>query len=151
MKKNLLVEHLVIRTLKKEDASDIDRINEVITKTPGKDEFKRMVEELAQSPGNKSYVAEYQGKIVGYMITYLLSAGFGIGKSAWIATVGVEPKFMGQGIGKALTKEIIELYSKKGIKNIYTSVRWDSTDMLSFFKTLGFARSNFINLRKELE
>jgi len=145
------VEHLVTRMLKKEDASDIDRINEVITKTPAEDEFKRMVEELAQSPGNRSFVAEYQGKVVGYMFSYLLSGGFGIGKSAWIATVGVDPKFMGQGIGKALAKVIFELYSKKGIKNIYTSVRWDSTDMLSFFKTLGFARSNFINLRKELE
>jgi len=144
------VENLVIRTLKKEDASEIDRINEVITKNSAKDEFKRMVEELAQTLGNKSYVAEYQGKVVGYMISYVLSAGFGIGKSAWIATVGVEPKFMGQGIGKALAKEILEFYSKKDIKTIYTSVRWDSTDMLSFFKTLGFSRSHFINLRKEM-
>ena len=144
------MENLIIRTLKKEDASEIDRINEVITKIPAKDEFMRMVEDLAQNPGNHSYVAEYQGKVVGYMISYVLSAGFGIGKSAWIATVGVEPKFMGQGIGKALAKEILEFYSKKGIKNIYTSVRWDSTDMLSFFKTLGFSRSHFINLRKEI-
>lgn len=145
------MENLVIRALKKEDASDIDRINKVITKYPEKDEFKRMVEELAQGRGNMSYVAEYQGKVVGYMITYMLMAGFGIGKSAWIAAVGVEPKFMGQGIGKSLAKEIFKLYSKKGIKNIYTSVRWDSTDMLSFFKTMGFDRSNFINLRKKME
>ena len=34
---------------------------------------QRIEQELAQNPGNKSYVAEYQGKIVGYMITYLLS------------------------------------------------------------------------------
>ena len=43
------MEHLVIRKLKKEDARDIDRINAVITKEPAKGEFKRMVEELAQS------------------------------------------------------------------------------------------------------
>ena len=145
------MEHLVIRKLKKEDARDIDRINAVITKEPAKGEFKRMVEELAQSAGNRSYVAEYQGKIVGYMITYLLYGGFGINKSAWIATLGVEPKFMGQGIGKALAQKIFKLYSEKNIKNIYTTVRWDSTDMLSFFKTLGFDRSNFINLRREIE
>lgn len=144
------MEHLVIRTLKQEDATDIDRINEVITKNPAKDEFRRMVEELARRRGNMSYVAEYHGKVVGYMITYLLLGGFGMGKSAWIATVGIEPKFMGQGIGKALAKEIFELYLAKGIKNIYTSVRWDSTDMLSFFKTMGFDRSNFINLKKEM-
>jgi ribosomal protein S18 acetylase RimI-like enzyme len=145
------VEHLVIRKLKKEDAPDVDRINRIITKEGVKDKFKRMVEELARGAGNMSYVAEYQGKVVGYMITYLLYGGFGMEKSAWIATVGVEPKFMGQGIGKALAKEIFRFYSEKNIKNVYTSVRWDSTDMLSFFKTLGFDRSNFINLRRVIE
>jgi ribosomal protein S18 acetylase RimI-like enzyme len=145
------MENLVIRKLKKKDAREVDRINAVITKERAKDKFKRMVEELAQSAGNMSYVAEYQGKVVGYMITYLLYGGFGIAKSAWIATLGVEPKFMGQGIGKALANEIFRLYSEKNIKNIYTTVRWDSTDMLSFFKTLGFERSNFINLRREIE
>ena len=145
------MEHLVIRKLKKEDAPDVDRINRIITKEGVKDKFKRMVEELARGAGNMSYVAEYQGKVVGYMITYLLYGGFGMEKSAWIATVGVEPKFMGQGIGKALAKEIFRFYSEKNIKNVYTSVRWDSTDMLSFFKTLGFDRSNFINLRRVIE
>ena len=145
------MEDLIIRKLNGEDARDISRINAMITREPAKDKFRRMVEELAQSTGNMSYVAEYQGKIVGYMITYLLSGGFGIEKSAWIADVGVEPKFMGQGIGKALANEIFKFYSDKKIKNIYTSVRWDSTDMLSFFKTLGFDRSNFINLRREME
>ena len=142
---------LIIRKLNGEDAREISRINAMITRKPATDEFRRMVEELAQSTGNMSYVAEYQGKIVGYMISYLLSGGFGIEKSAWIADVGVKPKFMGQGIGKALANEIFKHYSEKKIKSIYTSVRWDSTDMLSFFKTLGFDRSNFINLRKEME
>lgn len=133
-----------------EDAADIARINSVITKNQGEGEFRRMIEELAKSSGNMSYVAEYGGKVVGYMITYVLLGGFGIGKSAWIATVGVEPKFMGQGIGKALARKIFELHSKRGVKHIYTSVRWDSTDLLSFFKTLGFDRSNFINLKKKM-
>ena len=145
------MEHLVIRKLKKEDAPDVDRINRVITKEGAKGKFKRMVEELSRGAGNMSYVAEYQGEVVGYMITYLLYGGFGMEKSAWIATVGVEPEFMGQGIGKALAKEIFRFYSEKNIKNVYTSVRWDSTDMLSFFKTLGFDRSNFINLRRAIE
>ena len=145
------VENIIVRKLNGEDARDVNRINAAITRKPAKDEFRCMVEELAMSTGNMSYVAEYQGEIVGYMITYLLSGGFGMEKSAWIADVGVEPKFMGQGIGKALANEIFKFYSDKKIKNIYTSVRWDSTDMLSFFKTLGFDRSNFINLRREME
>jgi len=141
---------LVIRTIREDDAQEIARINGLITKSNEEARFRRMIEELTRRPGNMSYVAEYQGKVVGYMITYLLFAGFGIGRSAWIANLGVEPKFMGQGIGKALAKKIFEVYSEKGIKDIYTSVRWDSTDLLSFFKTLGFDRSNFINLRKKI-
>ena len=145
------MENVLIRRLKTEDAEEIGRINALIAKGADARDFKRMVEDLARSPVDISYVAECGGKVVGYMITYLLSAGFGIDKSAWIATLGVEPILMGQGIGKAMAKEIFEFYRKKGINNIYTSVRWDSTDLLSFFKTLGFDRSNFINLRKEME
>jgi ribosomal protein S18 acetylase RimI-like enzyme len=93
-------------------------------------------------------VAEFQGKVVGFMISYILTAGFGEAKSAWIATFGVNPNFMGQGIGASLAEEIFKFYKSEGIEYVYTSVRWDSTDLLSFFKTLGFDRSNFINLRK---
>jgi len=58
---------------------------------------------------------------------------------------------MGQSIGANLAEEILNYYRAQGVENVYTSVRWDSTDLLSFFKTLGFDRSNFINLRKVLK
>jgi ribosomal protein S18 acetylase RimI-like enzyme len=96
-------------------------------------------------------VADYEGRVVGFMISSILSGVFGAEKSAWIALLGVDPKFMGRDIGRALAREIFAFYRERGIKHIYTSVRWDSTDLLSFFKTLGFDRSNFINLRRVLD
>jgi len=65
--------------------------------------------------------------------------------------LGVDPKLMGQGIGKRLAEEIFRVYKEKGVTEVFTSVRWDATDILSFFKTLGFERSNFINLWKKVE
>ena len=56
--------------------------------------------------------------------------------------------------GRAKKKKVVPRFksrAEKDIKHIYTSVRWDATDMLSFFKTMGFDRSDFINLRKGLE
>jgi ribosomal protein S18 acetylase RimI-like enzyme len=144
------VDDVLIRRLKVEDANDISRIQESITKTPVTDDFKHDIEGHAQHVGEASFVAELQGSVVGYMISYILTGSFGMEKSAWIALLGVDPKYMGQGIGKRLAEEIFEFYEREGIDNIYTSVRWDSTDLLSFFKTLGFDRSNFINLRKTL-
>ena len=144
------MDNVLIRRLKVEDANDISRIQESITKTPVTDDFKHDIEGHAQNVGEASFVAELQGSVVGYMISYILTGSFGMEKSAWIALLGVDPKYMGQGIGKRLAEEIFEFYEREGIDNIYTSVRWDSTDLLSFFKTLGFDRSNFINLRKTL-
>lgn len=139
-----------IRKLRKEDADEIAGIYGAITQKPVEIDFRRIVEEDSRR-GDASFVAELDGKVVGFMTSYILTLGFGIEKSAWIATLGVNPEFMGQGIGERLSKEILQYYKKEGIKNVYTSVRWDSTDLLSFFKTLGFDRSNFINLRKSLE
>ena len=141
------MQKVLIRRLKKEDVQDIRKIHAAITKTSVKADFTRTVKEHAMQKEGASFAAELNGKVVGYMVSYILSGGFGIGKSAWIAMLGIDPQYMGQGIGASLAKEIIKFYKKKGIKDIYTSVRWDSADLLSFFKTLGFDRSNFINLR----
>ncbi len=140
-----------IRKLHKEDADEISRIYAAITRKSVDSDFRRVVEEHALADDDACFVAWHEDKVVGFMISYILTAGFGMNKSAWIATLGVDPNFMGMGIGASLAEEIFKYYKTRGIENVYTSVRWDSTDMLSFFKTLGFDRSNFINLRKIIE
>lgn len=145
------MDNFQIRRLRVEDAEEICRIYTAITRRPVEPDFKSVVEEHAQSGEEACFVAEHQGKVVGFMISYILTAGFGEAKSAWIATLGVDPNFMGQGIGAGMAQKIFEIYKSAGIENVYTTVRWDSTDLLSFFKTLGFDRSNFINLRKVIE
>jgi ribosomal protein S18 acetylase RimI-like enzyme len=145
------VDNFQIRRLKVEDAEEITRIYAEITRRPVEPDFKKVVEEHAQSEEGACFVAEHQSKVVGFMISYILTAGFGETKSAWIATLGVDPNFMGQGIGASMAEKIFEIYKAIGIENVYTTVRWDSTDMLSFFKTLGFDRSRFINLRKVID
>jgi len=50
-----------------------------------------------------------------------------------------------------MAHQVFDSLKKMGIKNIFSSVGWDSTDLLSFFKSLGFDRSNFINLEKTVD
>jgi len=142
---------LKIRRITPDDSEAITRIQTAITKPPVDIDFRHIIEVQLRRDENASFVAELDGKVAGYMISYIIYGGFGLEKSAWIATMGVEPKLMGRGIGKRLAEEIFMVYKQKGIKHVYTSVRWDSLDLLSFFKTSGFDRSNFINLRKELD
>ena len=140
-----------IRKLHKKDTEAISRIYAAITMKEVEMDFRQVVEEHSRRDNEACFVAEVNGQVVGFMISYIVTAGFGIAQSAWIATLGVDPGFMGQGIGEALAREIFQFYKAQGIENVYTSVRWDSCDLLSFFKTLGFDRSNFINLRKILD
>jgi ribosomal protein S18 acetylase RimI-like enzyme len=140
-----------IRRLKAGDADDIQRISASITRAYDKTDFERVIAKQTQSEDDASFVAEVEEKVVGYWISYILVGSFGIEKSAWVAMLGVAPKFMGRGIGAMLAAEALRYYRTQGIKDIYTSVRWDSTDLLSFFKTLNFDRSDFINLHRSLE
>jgi len=145
------VDNLIIRKLKKEDAEAICEIYHAITRTTNIDDFRNILAKQDQKHEDASFVAEINGRLVGYLLSYTLIGGFGIAKSAWVANLGVNPKYMGQKIGEKLAEATFQHYREKGIKDVYTSVRWDSVDLLSFFKTLGFDRSNFINLKKSLE
>lgn len=145
------MENLLIRRIALEDADELSQIQASITKSSPTIDFRQIIKHQVRKDEDASFVAEIDGKVVGYMISYIVYGGFGLEKSAWIATLGVDPKLMGGGIGKRLAEEILAVYREKGVAHIFTSVRWDSVDILSFFKELGFDRSNFINLRKELD
>lgn len=145
------MEGAFIRRMRATDWEEIGNIYKAITQQAVQSEFKRIVEKSAQSETDASFVAEIDGLVVGYMIGLVLNGGFGIHKSTWITMLGVNPQYMGCGVGASLAKAIFEFSQKRGIKNIYTSVRWDSSDLLSFFKTLNFGRSEFINLTKVLD
>ncbi len=141
-----------LRKMRMEDAEEISKIYGSITKEPVGADFKRLVQEHAQKDvGDACFVAELDGRIVGFMISYILTFGFGLDRSAWIATMGVRPEYMGQGIGSRMAREILNFYKSQGIPSVHTAVRWGSTDLLSFFQSLGFGRSEFINLAKTLE
>jgi ribosomal protein S18 acetylase RimI-like enzyme len=146
-----VVNNLLIRKIRPEDAPEITAIQAAITNPSTVIDFGHIIEEQVRKNEDVSFSAELDGKIVGYMISYIVFGGFGLEKSAWIATLGVDPKYMGQGIGRLLAEKLLTVYREKGIDYIFTTVRWDSVDLLSFFKTLGFDRSEFIHLTKKLE
>lgn len=145
------MQNLIIRNLEVRDSEDISRIQEAITKEPSAIDYHKIVKEEVKKDNRVNVVAELDGKVVGFIITYILYGGFGLQKSAWIGLFGVEPKYMGSGIGKRMAKEVFNELTKMNIKNIFTSVKWDSVDLLSFFKSLGFDRCNFINLKKVID
>ena len=145
------MDEILIRRVRNDDADEIIRIEAAITQEPGELDLRPIIEERSERRGDANFVAELEGKVIGYMFSSITSGSFGVNKSAWISVLGVDPKFMGQGIGKKLAETIFKYYREQGIKDVFTSVKWDYADQLSFFKTLGFERSDFLHLRKGLD
>mgnify|MGYP002396350362 CR=1 FL=1 len=140
-----------IRTIRAEDIPQIVVIQESIVKKKVSKKWVQMVEAHLQKKEGIGFVASKGGEIVGLIIGEIKGEGFGLEQSGWIEVVEVHPKQMGIGIGRALADKLFHFFKKKGIHDIYTTVRWDAGDMLSFFKAIGFDRSPFINLRKHLD
>lgn len=141
-----------VRKLRAEDADEISKIYGLITQKAVNDEFRDLVKEHALNEEHEAhFVVEFEGRVVGFMISYSLPFGFGAEECAYIATMGVHPKCMGQGIGAMMTQEVFKFYKSQGITRVYTSVRWDSSDLLSFCKKMGFERSEYINLQMDLD
>ena len=140
-----------IRGISPGDVEAVLKIRAAISKEDSETDFNKLLEQYTENDENQIIlVAEVDGKVVGYMVSTTLYAGFGLKTSAWIMAIGVRPENMGQGLGLKLADQTCKIYKEKGIKSIYSSVVWDSTDVLSFFKKLGFGRSDFINLKKDL-
>ena len=142
--------NLIIRKLKVEDIEAVGKIYNSIVQLPKRADFITELKEQCKSTCFVNSVAEINNEIVGFLLSYVIYGGFGINKSAWISLLCVHPKFMAQGIGQSLAKEAFKVYKRIGIRNVHTSFEWNSGDLLSFFKNLGFSRSDFINLRKNI-
>jgi L-amino acid N-acyltransferase YncA len=139
-----------IRPLELRDKKAIFEIQEAITKHKAAKDWAQMVENYIKTSGDTSLVAEIDGEVAGFMLGDIKTYGFGVANSGWIEVIGVHPRHMGSGIGKKLGNELIKTFKKKKVKHLFTSVRWDSGDLVAFFKSIGFDRSNLINLERKL-
>jgi ribosomal protein S18 acetylase RimI-like enzyme len=140
-----------IRKIRAEDVSGIVAIQESILQKKVSKKWIQKVEGHLKKQEGVGFVASKEGQVVGFIIGEIKGEGFGLEQSGWIEVVGIHPKHMGTGIGRALAEKLFQFFKKEGIRDIHTVVRWDAGDMLSFFKAIGFDRSPFINLRKHLD
>lgn len=140
-----------IRKMLVKDLPQVVKIQEAITKAKVPPNKIAILRKHIQKPDNISIVALSEGKVLGYVISEIMTNSFGLYQGGWIENVGVDPMYMGEGLGQALAHHLFEAYQKRKICEIYTAALWDSVDLLSFFKSVGFDRSNFINLCKKLD
>ncbi|ABC78884.1 GNAT family N-acetyltransferase [Syntrophus aciditrophicus] len=140
-----------IKELALEYCPEIVEIHRAIMKGNISDTWRKSIELHLQKKDVVGYVALKDGKVVGFIIGEVKGPSFGLEKSGWIIGLEAHPQFMGTGIGRVLMDSIFKYFREKGVRDIFTAIRWDAVDMLSFFIATGFDRSEFVNLGKQLD
>lgn len=144
------MEEVKFRTLGKDDLEQVVAIQASITRSQVSERWQRMLAGHVDSDEQVGIVAELEGRVIGFIIGEIKVGGFGSELSGWFEMVGVMPDYMGSGIGRQLGQKLLECFRSQGVEEVFTAVRWDSGDMLAFFKSLGFDRSPLINLQLSL-
>jgi len=146
--------NITIRSMKEKDINQAADIHRRVVREGLGQKMRYAIEELFKSFIKKSpktcIVAEKDNKVAGFVIGSIKEWSFGVERSGWIEMIEVDPKIMGEGIGKKLGEALIQHFKKEKITEVYTSLKWDSSDLIAFFKSIGFDKSSFINLERGL-
>ena len=141
-----------IRPLAEADVPGIERIEKAITKSPRTSALGRHVrEQLKRGDAKACLAAEVDGALAGFIIGDVRPWEFGTDREVgWVKVVGVDPAAQGHGVGKALGDALLAYFKERRVERVRTLVEWHSGDMIAYFKTLGFDRSDLITLEREL-
>jgi ribosomal protein S18 acetylase RimI-like enzyme len=141
---------VTVRRMRTQDAEAVLRINEKITGTPHEAQWEsKIIDHLSSHPLG-CLVAEAEGIVVGFILGDIRGWEFAIPKSGWIEIVGIDPKYQGKGIARTLIEKLHVYFRNHNVERVMTMVNWNDGGLVSFFRTLGFERSEFIILDKEV-
>ena len=142
---------VTIRDCTEADLVEVIRIQEAILQKSVAPDWIKLINYQLTKPEGISLVAVCDGAVVGFFFGDVKHGDFGLESSGWIEMFGVNPRHMGEGVGRALAREAFNRFRNREVTDIYTAVQWDSGDLLAFFKRIGFNLSDFINLKLKLD
>ena len=142
-----------IRLMQSDDFGAVTRIDEKVLKVARPDYYTLKFEELVQSTDRlpTSLVAEAgDGTVVGFVMGELFIGEYGLSQEATLDTIGVDPDFRHQGVGRQLLQEFRDHLKALGARKIKTLVDSEDTRMMRFFQANRFAPSKTVNLEYSL-
>jgi putative acetyltransferase len=100
---------LIIRPEQPKDYDAIDRLNQLAFNQPNEAELVRRIRASEDYIPDISFVAEYQGKIIGHiLLSFVDLVGENTFKILCLAPLAVLPDYQNQGVGSTLVKASLE-------------------------------------------
>jgi len=141
-----------IRRMIRSDIHEVLALDRII-RDSGRDVIR--YEDLASAnpgtPPDLSFVAEIDGKIVGFSInrsTYLMVP---LTEVYIIHAILIHPDYQGRGIGRKLIQALLNHCQTVGAGTVRALIPEDNKELQAIFERQGFQRSHIVNFDKTLE
>jgi len=141
---------ITVRSMKEKDikqAADIHRrvLREGLGQST-KYEIETLFKTFIKKSPKTCIVAEKDGIVVGFIIGFIKEWGFGVERSGWIEMIEVDPKIMGEGIGKMLGEALIQQFKHENQKKFSSDYTANAGDpVFSIIPTLSPGRDHLHN------
>lgn len=142
-----------VRSLGMADLEDIVRIDRRLTGRDRSDYIRsRLDEALQQTAIRLSLLARKEGTTAGFLMASADYGDFGRAEPvALIDTVGVDPAFARQGVGRALLSQLFLNLRALGIERVETVIGMANLDLMRFLVAAGFHPGERIAFAKTLK
>jgi ribosomal protein S18 acetylase RimI-like enzyme len=141
-----------VRTMQESDLPAMIAIDRRITGRDRSEYFKGMFEKaLQESDVRVSLVAECNGQPAGFIMARVDRGEFGrFEPTAVMDTIGVDPDYQEQGIGRALLSQLLLNLGTLRIERLHTEIGWSDRDLLAFLDRCGFCPSQELCLERAI-
>ena len=109
---------------------------------------KEMVASQLRGPLDLSFIAEYEGIMVGFILATLVYAGLPMTGTGVVFLIAVNPEYRKHGIGAMLMAAFEKHCQSKGIKTIRAIIPENDINTIKYFTNAGFRRSTTVNYDK---
>ena len=136
-------DEIPVRAMKESDLPVIVAIDRKIVGRDRLEYFKEKVQEaLFESGVRVSLVAERDGRPVGFVMARVDLGEFGrFEPNAVLDTIGVDPDYRNQGVGRALLSQLLANLCTLRIERVRTEIDWRNVELLTFLDHCGFVPS----------
>lgn len=119
--------------IRKMDVEDISRVvsleEQLFTSAWSESDF---LYEILQNDFSLNYVLEDEGYIIGYIGVWIMY------EQSQITTIGVDPQYQRQGLGKAMMETVIDIAKQQDCEVMSLEVRISNEKAISLYQSLGF-------------
>ena len=109
---------------------------------------KEKVATQLRAPLDLSFIAEYEGILVGFILATLVYAGLPMTGTGVVFLIAVNPEYQKHGIGTMLIDTLEKHCKSKGIDTIRAIIPQKDAKIIKYFTNAGFGKSKMINYDK---